>query len=123
MRAQPLIAVSDVEASAIWYSRLLSIDALGHGGGYEQLSSGGQLILQLHAWDEEDHPNLSNEDSDPIGLGVLIWFQTDDFEGVVKRAKELHAEVVEEPHVNPNSKLREIWLRDLDGYVVVVSSE
>jgi hypothetical protein len=35
----------------------------------------------------------------------------------------LRAQVVEEPHVNPNAGHREIWLRDPDGYVVVIAGK
>jgi hypothetical protein len=35
--------------------------------------------------------------------------------------KELGAEVIEEPHVNAAPQRREIWLRDPDGYVVVIA--
>jgi hypothetical protein len=34
----------------------------------------------------------------------------------------LGAEIIEEPHINPRPQHREIWLRDSDGYVVVVAS-
>jgi hypothetical protein len=34
----------------------------------------------------------------------------------------LKAEVLEEPHVNPAPRHRELWLRDPDGYVVVIAS-
>ena len=81
-----------------------------------------RLLLQLHAWDAEDHPNLVNADAAPPGHGVLLWFQVDDFDLVVERARGLGAEIVEEPNVNPAPRHREIWLRDPDGYVVVVAS-
>jgi len=125
VRAQPLIAVSDVEASTIWYSRLLGIEADGpsdHSHLYERLMCGSELVLQLHLWDEEDHPNLTNADAAPPGHGVLLWFETEEFDEVVRRARALHAEVVLEPHVNRAPQHREIWLKDLDGYVVVVCS-
>jgi predicted enzyme related to lactoylglutathione lyase len=54
-------------------------------------------------------------DAAPHGHGVLLWFNTTDFDAVVQRARELAAEMVEEPHVNPNSGGREIWLRDPEG--------
>jgi hypothetical protein len=34
----------------------------------------------------------------------------------------LHAEFIEEPYVNPAPAHREMWLRDPDGYVVVIAS-
>ena len=57
----------------------------------------------------------------PYGNGVLLWFRTDAFDDAVERARALDAEVLEEPHVNPNANHREIWLRDPDGYVVVLA--
>jgi hypothetical protein len=80
------------------------------------------MILQLHAWDEEDHPNLTNADAAPPGHGVLLWFELADFDAAVERARSLRAQIVEEPHVNPAPKHREMWLRDPDGYVVVIAS-
>jgi hypothetical protein len=34
----------------------------------------------------------------------------------------LRALVVQEPHLNPGPNHREMWLRDPDGYVVVIAS-
>ncbi len=125
IESQPLIAVRDVRASSRWYARLLGADGLpehSHRDVYERISCSGRLLLQLHAWDEEDHPNLVNADAAPPGHGVLLWFQVDDFDGLVERARILGAEIIEEPHVNPAPGHREIWLRDPDGYVVVIAS-
>jgi glyoxalase/bleomycin resistance protein/dioxygenase superfamily protein len=77
--------------------------------------------FKLHAWDEEDHPNLVNADAAPPGHGVLLWFQVDDFDSAVERGRGMGAEIIEEPHINPTPRHREIWLRDTDGYVVVVA--
>jgi hypothetical protein len=46
----------------------------------------------------------------------------DDFDSAVERASALGAEIIEEPHINPAPLHREIWLRDSDGYVVVIAS-
>jgi hypothetical protein len=51
-----------------------------------------------------------------------LWFQVNDFDAAVERARGLSAEIVAEPHVNDKPMHREIWLRDSDGYVVVVAS-
>ena len=80
------------------------------------------MLLQLHAWDVEDHPNLVDREAAPVGHGVVLWFQLDDFDAAVDRARGLGAEVIEEPHVNPAPQHREMWLRDPDGYVVVICS-
>jgi catechol 2,3-dioxygenase-like lactoylglutathione lyase family enzyme len=124
VEAQPLIAVRDVRASSRWYTALLGADGLpehSHRDHYDRISCAGKLLLQLHAWDEEDHPNLVNADAAPPGHGVLLWFQVDDFEDAVKRARGSGAEVIEEPHINPRPQHHEMWLRDADGYVVVLA--
>jgi catechol 2,3-dioxygenase-like lactoylglutathione lyase family enzyme len=126
VESQPLIAVHDVRASSSWYQHLLNTDGLPeheHRNVYERVSDDGRMILQLHAWDEEHHPNLVNADAAPCGHGVLLWFEVDDFDAAVERARSLKAQVVEEPHVNPNAGHREIWLRDPDGYVVVIAGK
>jgi catechol 2,3-dioxygenase-like lactoylglutathione lyase family enzyme len=123
--AQPLIAVRDVRSSSRWYGELLGTDSLAehpHRDVYDRISCSGQLVLQLHAWDEENHPNLVNRDAAPVGHGVVLWFQVNDFDLAVERARALGAEIVLEPHINPAPNHREIWLRDPDGYVVVVAS-
>lgn len=125
VESQPLIAVRDVRASARWYGKLFAADSLpdhDHRGFYDRVFSSGRLILQLHAWDEQHHPNLVNANAAPVGHGVLLWFQVDDFDAAVDRSRELGAEVILGPHVNPAPQHREIWLRDPDGYVVVIAS-
>ena len=125
VEAQPLIAVRDVRASSRWYGTLFAADSLPdhrHRDFYDRVFSSGRLILQLHAWDEERHPNLVNANAAPPGHGVLLWFQVTDFDSTVDRARELKAEIILEPQVNPAPQHREIWLRDPDGYVLVIAS-
>jgi hypothetical protein len=93
-----------------------------HRDLYDRVFSSGRLILQLHAWDEEHHPNLVNANAAPPGHGVLLWFQVTDFDSTVDRARELRAEIILEAQVNPAPQHREIWLRDPDGYVLVIAS-
>src|SRR5260370_12637053 len=95
--AQALIAVRDVRASSRWYSKLLGAHSLGdhaHRDVYDRLLSNGSLVLQLHAWDEEDHPNLVNANAAPVGHGALLWFALDDFDGAVDRARSPQATAV-----------------------------
>ncbi|MHB8383811.1 MAG: VOC family protein [Candidatus Binataceae bacterium] len=123
--SEPLIAVRDVRASGRWYQHLLDADTLPrheHRAVYDRVLCDGRLILQLHAWDEEDHPNLVNAAAAPPGHGVLLWFVVADFDAAVKRARSLRAEIVEEPHFNPAPAHMEMWLRDPDGYAVVIAS-
>jgi catechol 2,3-dioxygenase-like lactoylglutathione lyase family enzyme len=125
VEAQPLIAVRDVRASSRWYADLLGADALPdhpHRDVYDRIWRSGRLLLQLHAWDVEDHPNLVNANAAPPGHGIVLGFQVDDFDAVVGRARRLRAEIIEEPHINPAPQHREMWLRDPDGYVLALAS-
>lgn len=122
MQAQPLIAVRDVKASSRWYQHLLGCESVHGGVEYERLRHNGKLVLQLHAWDAHEHPHLGQVDLQPYGNGVLLWFQIEDFGAAVKRAQTLDAEVLKEPHTNPRADQRECWLKDPDGYVIVLAS-
>ncbi|WP_439405996.1 VOC family protein [Bradyrhizobium sp. DASA03076] len=131
MRSQLLVLCRDVPASSRWYQKLLGCVG-GHGGTeYERLwdprhhtSKWGSdgLILQLHDWNADHHHGPLGDIDKPIGNGILLWFEVDDFDEVVLRARDLEAHVVRDVHVNPNAGHREFWIRDLDGYMVVIAS-
>lgn len=125
VEAQPLIAVRDVRANSRWCTELLGADSLpdhSHRDVHDRIWRSGRLLLQVHAWDAEEHANLVDADAASPGHGVVLWFQVGDFDSAVERARRLKAEIIEEPHFNPAPRHREIWLRDADGYVVVVAS-
>jgi len=119
---QPLIVVHDVEATSAWYQAVLGLHS-GHGGAeYEMLMSGEQLVLQLHRWEAHEHPHLGDPGLRPVGNGVLLWFQTDQFDVALQRIRAHEATVLDGPLVNPNAQHREIWLRDPNGYKLVIAS-
>jgi predicted enzyme related to lactoylglutathione lyase len=128
-QSQTMLAVRDVEASSRWYQRLLGLQS-GHGGPeYERLLADGVLVLQLHDRETEHHHGRIGDAEHEAGYGVLVWFgEVADFDGVVERATELGAPVVLAPHRNPppgegnGPSHREIWIRDPDGYTVVIAS-
>lgn len=128
MRPQPLIAVTDVEASSRWYQRLLGLRSDHGGKEYERLVAGETLVMQLHRFEVEHHHGpIGNPDDKPYGNGVLLWFETEDFEAIAARAAEMNVEFVLPRHRNPpdgdgGPNHWEIWLRDPDGYTVVVAS-
>jgi hypothetical protein len=64
------------------------------------------------------HGSLADADL-PLGNGVAVWFETDDFDAIVRRSRDAGAEVVTDVHMNPNARHRELWLRDPDGYLGV----
>jgi catechol 2,3-dioxygenase-like lactoylglutathione lyase family enzyme len=128
MRPQPLIAVTDVEATSRWYQRLLGLKSDHGGPNYERLLSNGVLVLQLHNFDvEHHHGRIGNPEDKPYGNGVLLWFEVDDFDAVIERASEMEVEMVMPRHRNPpqgdgGPNHWECWVRDPNGYVVVVAS-
>jgi catechol 2,3-dioxygenase-like lactoylglutathione lyase family enzyme len=128
MRPQPLICAKDVEASSRWYQKLLGVQSAHGGAYYERLVHNGKLVLQLHHWETEDHHGRIGDSADkPYGNGVLLWFETDEFDAVMARAREMKVEMILPPHRNPpdgkgGPNHRECWMRDPDGYKVVVCS-
>jgi catechol 2,3-dioxygenase-like lactoylglutathione lyase family enzyme len=128
MHPQPLVCARDVEASSRWYQRLLGCQSAHGGPEYERLVADGRLILQLHAWDvDHHHGRIGDPTIRPYGNGVVLWFELDDFDAAVARAESLKAEIVMPRHRNPpdgngGPNHWEIWLRDPDGYTVVLAS-
>lgn len=123
VRSQPLIAVTDVEASSRWYRRLLGCESAHGGDEYERLVSDGALLLQLHRFDVEHHHGpIGDRNDKPYGNGLLLWFELDDFDAAMERVAALQAEIVMARHVNPSAQHWECWLRDPDGYIVVLAS-
>jgi len=123
MRSQPLICVHDVEAMSRWYQQLLGCQS-GHGGPhYERLVKDGTLMLQLHRWDvEHDHGPIGDPDARPYGNGLLLWFEVQDLGAAVVRAEALRAQVLRPLFHHVGANQWECWLRDPEGYKVVLSS-
>lgn len=118
---QPLLVVRDVPASSTFYQRVLGAES-GHGGDeYEQIMSGGELVLQLHALEVEDHHGALADPDQPLGNGVVVWFEVADFDAAVERARATGAPVVHDVLTNPNARQQELWIRDPDGYLVVLA--
>lgn len=128
-RSQTMLMVRDVEASSRWYQQLLGLTSDHGGAEYERLLADRELVLQLHQEGTAHHHGPIGDPGKDRGNGVLVWFGgVSDFDGVVERAARLEAPVVKEPHRNPpegegnGPGHREIWLRDPDGYTLVVAS-
>jgi len=146
MRPQPLICVSDVEASSRWYQHVLGCESDHGGPNYERLvrpgtrgqpappataAASANLILQLHAFDVHHHHGpIGDVDDKPYGNGVLLWFEVDDIDAAIARAMEVKARIVKPRHRNPPPPAPpdggpahwECWLLDPDGYKVVLAS-
>ncbi|MBO0699186.1 MAG: hypothetical protein J2P46_12390, partial [Zavarzinella sp.] len=93
-----------------------------------RLGAGGRLVLQLHRWDlGHHHGPIGDPAAGPAGNGVLLWFEVDDIDAAIARAEALGAAVLLPRHRNPpdgdsGPNHWEIWLRDPDGYKVVLTS-
>jgi catechol 2,3-dioxygenase-like lactoylglutathione lyase family enzyme len=128
MRPQPLISVSDVEASSRWYQQLLGCGSAHGGPEYERLVFKEVLVLQLHRFDVEHHHGRIGDPADkPYGNGILLWFEVDDFDAAVARAVAMKADIFLPRHRNPPTGSGgpnhwECWLHDPDGYAVVLVS-
>lgn len=128
MRPHPLLACTDVEASSRFYQTLLGAQSQHGGDEYERLADrDGRLILQLHAFSvDHDHGNMGDPNHRPYGNGVLVWFEIDDFDAALTRIAALAPTIVMAAHKNPpgdgGPNHREIWLKDPDGYTVVLAS-
>jgi catechol 2,3-dioxygenase-like lactoylglutathione lyase family enzyme len=121
--SQPLLSVRDVPRSSRWYQQVLDAKS-GHGGKeYERVTVDGELVLQLHALEDQHHHGALAKPGAPLGNGVAVWFEVADFDAAVARIRKANAEIVTDVHVNPNAQHREIWLRDPDGYLVVLAGK
>jgi predicted enzyme related to lactoylglutathione lyase len=110
-----------VERASRWYQQVLGASS-GHGGPeYEQLLVDGCLIMQLHHEEAGHHHGPIGDPGQPAGNGVALWFEASDFEAAVRRIRKAGAQIVTDVHLNPNAGHREIWIRDLDGYLVVLA--
>jgi len=84
--------------------------------------------MQLHRFKiEHHHGPIGDPDDRPYGNGVLLWFEIDDFDRAMRRVADMRAEVVIPKHRNPPTgdggpNHWECWLRDPDGYTVVLAS-
>lgn len=121
MQPQPLIAVYDVQLSSGWYQAVLGGNSDQGGDEYEQIEHNGNIVLQIHHWDAHEHQNMGDPAIRPHGNGVMLWFQTEDFDKAVIRVRNVGPRVLEVPKVNALANHLEVWLRDPDGYVVVIA--
>lgn len=116
-----MIALADVVAGSQWFQKVVGLESAHGGSEYEMLTSGGQIVLQLHDWDVHEHPHLGDPEVPSRGNGVLLWLSVEDFEAVLERVDKTGATVLDGPLFNENALQREIWLEGPEGYRVVVA--
>ncbi len=124
----PIIAVSDVAASARWYMELLGARQTHPGATvFDQVvDEDDAVLLCMHCWGPSgpkgDHhwPTLATPSVD-AGNGLLLWFVVDDFEAAWERARRLGTAIEEEPNADNGTGMRAFVIQDLDGYHVAVN--
>lgn len=126
----PLIVCRSVAAARDWYTAVLGLVSVHGGDEYDQLATvgpeGPTTVLQLHRHSDE-HESLRDEALPLGGNGVALWFESTDYAQALTTLRAAIADgtevtVLEDDHVNPTAHHREFWLRDPDGYLVVVAS-
>jgi catechol 2,3-dioxygenase-like lactoylglutathione lyase family enzyme len=123
-RIWTIIGVDDVAASVRWYQSLLGrpLQPPVHDHFGQVLDDDGTVLLCLHAWGAHEHPSLTSPALATPGNGLLLFFRVDDFARALERSRRLVGRLMEEPHLNPNTRTMEFALRDPDGYHVSVSA-
>lgn len=128
VRPQPMRVARDVESISAWYQALLGLCSAHGGPYYDQLVDGDTLVLQIHKDNQADHHGELGQAGRSLDAhGALLWFEVDDFDSVEERALAMDADIVLPRHRNPpdgngGPNHWELWLRDPDGAMVVVSS-
>lgn len=121
IKADPIIAVKDVEASSRWYQLLFNCKSMHGGKKFDILiSESDDVLICLHQWGEHQHPSMANPHIPP-GNGLILYFRTDSMVEIRQNALKLAYPVEEDIHLNPNSTKREFSLKDPDGYYLTIS--
>lgn len=126
----PMLVCTSVPESRAWYQRVLGLVSMHGGDEYDQLAAvgpdGPTIVLQLHH-ESDTHEFLADAAQPLGGNGVALWFETTSYGKSLATlgaavADGVGVTVLEDDHVNSTANHREFWLRDPDGYLVVVTS-
>ena len=120
-KLDPIIAVKDVEASSKWYQQVFGFSREHGGKEFAVLvSENNEILLCLHKWEEHHHPTMTNPNITP-GNGLILYFRTDNMNIIYENALKAGCAIVEDIHLNPNSRRKEFSIRDPDGYFLTVT--
>jgi catechol 2,3-dioxygenase-like lactoylglutathione lyase family enzyme len=121
MAFDPMLFVDDVEATSRWFQALLGLKSAHGGREYEMLmDDAGQLALQLHHADAEEHGGERLPAGSARGAGVLLYFRTADVRAVHAKAKAMNAAVESDPVFIKLAGHTEFVVRTPDGYAIAV---
>jgi hypothetical protein len=120
-KADPIIAVKDVEASSAWYQSIFECHSMHGGKEFDILvSETDDVLICLHKWGEHQHPTMANP-AVIAGNGLILYFRTENMNRIRKNVERIGAPVEEEIHLNPNSTKMEFSIRDPDGYYLTIT--
>lgn len=120
-KLDPIIAVKDVNASATWYKDIFGFKRIHGGNEFAVLTTDkDEIILCLHKWGEHNHPSMMNTEI-PAGNGFILYFKTKDLATIRKNVEKNGSVILEDIHLNPNSRRKEFSLRDPDGYFLTIT--
>lgn len=120
-KVDPIIAVTDVEASSKWYQEVFGFSNSHGGKEFAVLvAENDEIILCLHKWGEHEHPTMTDPNIKP-GNGLILYFRTENLDLIRQNVKELGCSIDEDIHLNPNSTKKEFSLRDPDGYYLTIT--
>lgn len=119
-KIDPIIAVKDVEASSKWYQSVFDCRSMHGGKEFDILVYEDEILICLHKWGAHQHPTMTHPNITP-GNGLILYFRTENMEGIRKNAEKAGSLIAEDIHLNPNSRKREFSLRDPDGYYLTIT--
>ena len=120
MPFDPMLFVDDVEASSLFYQRLLDAKSSHGGSEYEMIVDDQKaLLLQLHHVDGDEHGGILAAGV-PRGSGVLLYFRVADIREAYRRAQGMGARIVDEPAFIDKAGHTEFVVRDPDGYAIAL---
>ena len=121
MTFDPMLFVDDVEATSRWFQSLLGLKSAHGGREYEMLMDDtGQLALQLHRADGEEHGGERLPAGSARGAGVLLYCRVADVRAAYAKAKAMNATVEGEPVFIKLAGHTEFVARTPDGYAIAV---
>ena len=121
-KLDPIIAVTDVDASAKWYEQIFNFkNSSPEGHGFAVLKSEtSEIVLCLHQWEMDHHPTMTDQTITP-GNGLMLYFRTNNMDIIYQKAVKAGCKIEEDMHLNPRPMKKEFSLRDPDGYFLTVS--
>lgn len=108
--------------SRAFYREMLGFEGTREGDHYDQLVFMGEEVLQLHFFHAPEYSEMWDVDK-PVGNGLILWFETDDFDASVAQIRAAKPHIIAGPLEPKYAPRREFWFKDPDGYVIAIHGE